>query len=135
MQESRKIIKNEELSKDPIKFTLKLLELKAEMDNIIERAFNNDMRFQKARDIAFQNFMNEFDRTPQFIAFYMDNELKRGFKQLSEDQIELKIEAVIKLFCCLHGRDVFIQSYSNLLANRLLNKTSVSNNAEQRMIQ
>ena len=105
------------------------------MDNIIERAFNNDMRFQKARDIAFQNFMNEFDRTPQFIAFYMDNELKRGFKQLSEDQIELKIEAVIKLFCCLHGRDVFIQSYSNLLANRLLNKTSVSNNAEQRMIQ
>lgn len=135
MQEGRKIIKNEELSKDPIKFTLKLLELKAEMDNIIERAFNNDMRFQKARDIAFQNFMNEFDRTPQFIAFYMDNELKRGFKQLSEDQIELKIEAVIKLFCCLHGRDVFIQSYSNLLANRLLNKTSVSNNAEQRMIQ
>ena len=45
MQEGRKIIKNEELSKDPIKFTLKLLELKAEMDNIIERAFNNDMRF------------------------------------------------------------------------------------------
>ena len=45
MQEGRKIIKNEELSKDPIKFTLKLLELKAEMDNIISQAFNNDMRF------------------------------------------------------------------------------------------
>ena len=52
--------------------------------------------------------MNEFDRTPQYIAFYMDNELKRGFKQLSEDEIERKIEAVIKLFCCLLGRDVFI---------------------------
>lgn len=32
MQEGRKIIKNEELTKDPIKFTIKLLELKAEMD-------------------------------------------------------------------------------------------------------
>lgn len=32
MQEGRKIIKNEELSKDPLKFTVKLLELKAEMD-------------------------------------------------------------------------------------------------------
>ena len=45
------------------------------------------MRFQKARDVAFQNFMNEFDRTPQYIAIYMDSELKKGFKQLSEDEI------------------------------------------------
>ena len=79
--------------------------------------------------------MNEFDRTPQYIAFYMDKELKLGFKQLNEEEIERKIEAVIKLFCCLLGRDVFISAYSNLLANRLLNKTSVSDSAEQRMIQ
>ena len=32
MDEGRKIIKNEELTKDPNKFTLKLLDLKAEMD-------------------------------------------------------------------------------------------------------
>lgn len=134
MQEGKKIITNEELRKDPIKFTIKLLDLKAEMDQIISQAFNNDMRFQKARDVAFQNFMNEFDRTPQYIAFYMDKELKSGFKQLNEEEIERKIEAVIKLFCCLLGRDVFISAYSNLLANRLLNKTSVSDSAEQRMI-
>lgn len=65
----------------------------------------------------------------------MNNEFTKGFKQLSENEIEVKIDAVIKLFCCLHGRDVFISSYSNLLANRLLNKTSVSDSAEQRMIQ
>ena len=35
MDEGRKIIKNEELTKDPVKFTVKLLELKAEMDHII----------------------------------------------------------------------------------------------------
>ena len=134
MQEGHKIIKNQELCKEPIKFTQKLLELKEEIDQIISQAFNNDMRFQKARDIAFQNFMNDFERTPQYIAIYMDNELKRGFKHLSEDEIERKIEAVIRLFCCLNGRDVFILSYTNLLANRLLNKTSVSDSAEQRMI-
>ena len=32
MQEGKKILNNEELRKDPIKFTIKLLELKAEMD-------------------------------------------------------------------------------------------------------
>lgn len=45
MQEGKKITSNEELRKDPIKFTIKLLELKAEMDQIISQAFNNDMRF------------------------------------------------------------------------------------------
>ena len=39
MQEGRKIIKSEELQKDPIKFTLKLLELKHEIDNMISNAF------------------------------------------------------------------------------------------------
>ena len=38
------------------------------------------MRFQKARDLAFQNFMNEFERTPLFMAFYIDNEFRKGFK-------------------------------------------------------
>ena len=38
------------------------------------------------------------------------------------------------LFCYLYGRDVFISSYSSLLASRLLNKTSVSDEAERIMI-
>ena len=39
------------------------------------------------------------------------------------------------MFCCLHGRDTFVASYTNLLAERLLNKTSVSKDAENSMIQ
>ena len=53
MTEGRKIIKNEENQKDPNKFTIRLLEFKKEVDEIIENAFKNDMRFQKARDMAF----------------------------------------------------------------------------------
>ena len=40
----------------------------------------------------------------------------------------------MRIFCCLHGRDTFIAAYTNLLALRLLNKTSVSNEAEELMI-
>ncbi len=49
--------------------------------------------------------MNEFKNTPQYIALYMDNELKKNFKKLSMDEIEIKIDKVIKIFCCLNGRD------------------------------
>ena len=116
MEEGRKIIKNEENLKDPLKFTAQLLEFKAEMDEIIATAFKNDMKFQKARDMAFQNFMNECDKTPHFIAFYTDNEFKKGLKSLTDDEIEKRLDAIVRLFCCLHGRDVFIARFTGLLA-------------------
>lgn len=100
MAEGSKITKNEELISDKDKngkdipkdqlemhrmknalvFTEKLLALRAETEFFLQNAFNDDMRFQKARDLAFQNFMNEFDRTPLFMAFYIDNEFRKGFK-------------------------------------------------------
>ena len=89
------------------------------------------MRFQRARDQAFMDFMNANNKTPHFIAFYLDNELKRGFKQITEDEQGKKLDAVVRLFCCLHGRDVFISQYSNLLAQRLLDKTALSDWAEE----
>ena len=49
----KKIVENEALLKDPIEFTKKLLELKAEMDKMVEFSFQNDIRFQKNRDNSF----------------------------------------------------------------------------------
>jgi hypothetical protein len=65
----------------------------------------------------------------------MDNEQKKNFKQQGMDEIERKVDKVIKIFCCLNGRDEFITAYSKLLASRLLDKTSVSDEAEVKMIQ
>jgi len=92
------------------------------------------MRFQRARDQAFMDFMNGNKKTPHFIAFFLDNELKRGFKQITEEEQGKKLDSVVRLFCCLHGRDVFIAQYSNLLAQRLLDKTTLSDWAEEQMV-
>lgn len=126
-QEGLKIVQNEENLKDPLKFSQKLLQFKNEIDELIVKSFDNNMLFQKARDSSFQEFMNKCEKTPHFLAFYCDNEFKKGFKQLGEPEIDSALSAVVRLFCCLHGRDQFIASYSNLLAQRLLNKTTVSN--------
>ena len=48
-----KIILDEQLLKDPIEFTKKLLELKFEMDTMVEGSFLNDLKFQKSRDTSF----------------------------------------------------------------------------------
>ena len=64
------VIEDEELLKDPVKFTEKLLELKKEMDEIVVECFENDPKFNQTRDRSFLNFMNKFSETPQYMAEY-----------------------------------------------------------------
>ena len=56
-KEGLKIIKNSEYQKDPYKLTQELLDFKAKCDNMVKEAFDNDINFERARDIAFQNFL------------------------------------------------------------------------------
>jgi len=46
-----------------------------------------------------------------------------------------RLDAIINLFCCLHGRDTFLKQYSKELGTRLLNKTSISWEYEENFIQ
>lgn len=73
--------------------------------------------------------------TPHFIAAYCDNELKKGLKGINETETNARLDAIIRLFCCLHGRDIFIKAYTKHLSARLLNKTFLSQDAEELMLQ
>jgi len=49
----RSLINDEELRKDPTKFTNQLLKLKKEMDDMVNQCFSNDAKFNQCRDKAF----------------------------------------------------------------------------------
>jgi len=51
-------------------------------------------------------------------------------KGKSEIETNILADYLIKLFCCLQSRDSFIKSYHSYLANRLLDKSYVSEDAE-----
>ena len=78
--------------------------------------------------------MRKFANTPKFIAYYTDLELKSGLKSASNDEIDLRLSAIVRLFCCLNDKDFYVKSYQEFLMNRLLNKISVSQEAEELMI-
>ena len=78
--EGEKILLSEALKDKPLEMKQKMLQLKAQIDDLIAVSFKNDMRFQKARDQAFQTFMNKFKSTPQFIALFLDHQQKEGFR-------------------------------------------------------
>jgi hypothetical protein len=129
-----KIVLNKDLKEKPLDMVKQLLDFKTSIDNCIAYSFLEDMSFQKARDESFRNFMNKFDKTPHYIALHFDEAQRSTFKQKSMDAIKAEIDQCIKLFCCLNGRDEFIMAYEILLADRLLNKLSVNDEAEEDVI-
>ena len=97
-------------------------------------SFGDDSLFQKCRDNAFQIFMNECSQTAFYLAAYCDNDLRKGLKALSDEEVESKLDSIIRLFCFLHERDSFLKSYQKHLANRLLNKTFLAMENEESVL-
>ena len=125
---------DETLIKDPIAYTEKLIAFKAEIDLLVRESFLDQMQFQTARDNSFQEFMNEQTFTAMYIAQFADRELRVGLKGVTELDVDRRLSSIIDIFRCLHSRDSFMQTFTRELSNRLLNKTSVSQEAEEFMI-
>ena len=53
---------------------------------------------------------------------------------MDDKQVDERLEAIIRLFLNFNGRDLFINNYTEMLAKRLMDVTSVSNDAEQLMV-
>ena len=45
---------------------------------------------------------------------------------MSEDEVSDKLDDIVSLFECITEKDTFIASLTSLLANRLLNNSSIS---------
>jgi len=52
-EKGMKIINDQELCKNAIQFTQKLLDFKKEIDQMLEDSFMNNLKFEKGRDSSF----------------------------------------------------------------------------------
>ena len=127
------IVDDKEVLKDPILFITKLIELKKEMDTLVEEAFNNHPSFMQTRDRAFQAFMNDCPYTPSFLGEYVDVLMRQGLKG-KEAEMERIIGDAFELFKLLKQKDAFTARHQQLYALRLLQNTSVSQDAEESLI-
>ena len=53
--------------------------------------------------------MNQQQFTPVYIAQYADREFRQGLRGVSDFEMNKRLDAIINLFCCLHGRDTFLK--------------------------
>lgn len=45
------------------------------------------------------------------MALFCDEDMRKGLRGLNEEQVNEKLDRIIGLFRCLHGRDFFMKSY------------------------
>ncbi|XP_049849234.1 cullin-3-like [Schistocerca gregaria] len=97
-----------------------LLKLKAKFDYILEHAFENNSDFHHALNQAFEYILNLDSHAPEYLSLYIDELLRKGFKEIGEVEVDKILDNVMALFRFIQEKDVFERYYKQHLAKRLL---------------
>lgn len=132
-------------SNDPKVYVETILDIHGKFKSLVVTAFTNDSGFVSALDKACNKFINvnsitqlqpnnQLSRSPELFAKYCDLLMKKSSKNPEEAELEDKLTRVMTGFNYLTDKDVFQKFYYKLLANRLVFRTSASDDAEASMI-
>mmetsp|Transcript_57243 Transcript_57243/g.150650 ORF Transcript_57243/g.150650 Transcript_57243/m.150650 type:complete len:756 (-) Transcript_57243:26-2293(-) len=129
-QRCSKIVDDQQMIDNPPTYVEQVLELKSELDELVTQCFDNDSGFQKARNRGLESALNKDTRCAKYLALFCDLQLKKGLKGRNEEEMMSLVNQVVSLFAHLKDKDIFLDFYMRNLSRRLLNKLSVSNDAE-----
>lgn len=117
-----------------LKWVEDVLAFKKKFDRILRTSLRDDKGCETAINEAFETFVNINPRSPEFISLFIDENLKKGLKGKTEEEVEEVLQRTIIVFRFLHEKDVFERYYKGHLAKRLLQGRSVSDDAERGMM-
>ncbi|RPA95907.1 Cullin-domain-containing protein [Choiromyces venosus 120613-1] len=117
-----------------IRWVDEVLALKDKYETLWERSFDKDKGIQAAMTKAFTDFINDFERSPEFISLFIDENLRKGLKGKTESEVDAVLDKALTLFRYVADKDVFERYYKKHLSRRLLMNRSVSHDAEKQMI-
>lgn len=118
-----------------------LLDIHTKYSQLVIVAFTGESEFVRSLDNACKEFVNRNEvcksnssRSPELLAKYTDSLLKKGAKAADESELEELLGQIMVVFKYIEDKDVFQKFYSRMLAKRLVNVSSVSDDAETSMI-
>ncbi|CAH0550261.1 unnamed protein product [Brassicogethes aeneus] len=128
---------------DPKIYVNTILEVHKKYNALVLVAFSNDSGFVAALDKACGRFINanavtkhanSSSKSPELLAKYCDLLLKKSSKNPEEAELEDTLNQVMVVFKYIEDKDVFQKFYSKMLAKRLVQHMSASDDAEASMI-
>lgn len=128
---------------DPKIYVNTILEVHKKYNALVLTAFNNEAGFVAALDKACGRFINNnavtkcantSSKSPELLAKYCDLLLKKSSKNPEDAELEDTLNQVMVVFKYIEDKDVFQKFYSKMLAKRLVQHMSASDDAEASMI-
>jgi cullin 3 len=117
-----------------VKWVDLVLQLKDKFDNMWRTCFDEDRILQTAITKSFADFINLFQRCPEYVSLFIDDNLKRGIKGKTEAEIDIVLDKAITFVQYIQDKDLFERYYTKHLARRLLFDKSESTDVEKQMI-
>ena len=111
-----------------------VLQLKQKYDTVLLAAFQSDQGLQTALSRSFTDFINVFERGSEFLSLFFDENMKKGIKGKTENEVDALLDKGITLLRYVQDKDMFERYYKKHLSRRLLMKRSISMDAERQMI-
>ncbi|KAK7593142.1 hypothetical protein V9T40_007894 [Parthenolecanium corni] len=128
---------------DPKVYVNATLEVHKKYNALVIKSFKNDTGFVAALDKACGRFINNnsvtaqsnsSSKSPELLAKFCDLLLKKSSKNPEEAELEDTLNQVMIMFKYIEDKDVFQKFYSKMLAKRLVQQMSASDDAEASMI-
>ncbi|CAG8733875.1 28555_t:CDS:2, partial [Racocetra persica] len=118
-----------------------LLEVHSKYNDMVTTAFRGEAGFVASLDKACREFVNRnkvckasTSKSPELLARFCDSLLRKSSKNPEENDLEEVLNNIMTVFKYVEDKDVFQKFYSKMLAKRLVNGTSASEDAESSMI-
>ncbi|XP_017492428.1 PREDICTED: cullin-1-like [Rhagoletis zephyria] len=133
----------ESAAQDPKNYVNTILQVHKKYSTLVQESFANDTGFVAALDKACGKFINNnsvtkvansSSKSPELLAKFCDLLLKKTSKIHEENELEDTLNQVMIVFKYIEDKDVFQKFYSKMLAKRLVQHLSASDDAEASMI-
>ncbi|CAF3821964.1 unnamed protein product [Rotaria sordida] len=134
--------KNATKAKDPKTYIETIIEVYMRFFKIVKEAFDCEPGYITALDTACSKFINDnavvrdaqkSTKSSELLARYCDLILRKGNK-IEQNDIDEKINQIMIVFNYLQDKDVFQKFYGRLLAKRLVEQLSASDDYEESLI-
>ena len=130
ISEGNKLV-NEEVKNDEL--VIKLIDLRDRVSGIQSHAMEKDPQIDMTIKMAFEKVVNVNNRTAKALVFYLDEMLKKDYKNIQESELTDRLDKVIHIFRYLLDKDVFEGFYVSSFAKRLLEQRQICEEAEDAM--
>lgn len=124
----------------PAAYVDTMTQLHERFTSLVADSFHDDSSFVTTMDRAYKEAVNSTvmcdDPTlaPELLARQSDVLLRKGAMPLSEADLDLRLTQLVSVFKYIDDKDIFQNFYAKLLAKRLINAASVSDDSERATI-